>query len=75
MKKNVIIEIINEDGERVIPQGFDFDKFLKRFTAICEALAALLGVVIGVIVIINTGGGGGGFRINRIIITPLQGRN
>lgn len=75
MKKNVFIEIINEDGERVIPQGVDFDKWLKRFTLICVAIEALLGVIIGVIIIVNMGGGGGGFRINRIIITPLPGRN
>jgi hypothetical protein len=73
--KKIIIETYNEAGERVYPQGVDWDKLIKRLTAILELIGAGLGVVIGIIVISNTGGGG--FRIKRITITPTadQTRN
>ena len=74
--KKIIIETYNEAGERVYPQGVNWDKLIKRLTGILEFIGALLGVIYGVIIIINTGGGGG-FRIKSITITPTidQKRN
>lgn len=73
MARKVNIKVVNELGEVVYPQGVDWDKLIKRLTAILELIGAGLGVVIGVIVIINNTGGGGGFRIQRIIIEPAAG--
>lgn len=72
MARKVNIKVVNELGEVVYPQGVDWDKLIKRLTAILELIGAGLGVVIGVIVIINNTGGGG-FRIQRIIIEPVAG--
>jgi hypothetical protein len=68
-KYNIIT--YNEAGERVFPQGVNWDKLIKKLTGILEFIGALLGVIYGVIIIINTGGGGG-FRVKSITITPIE---
>jgi hypothetical protein len=65
-KFNIIVT--NEEGERVYPQGVDWDKWKKRlFNAL-----AWLSIGLDVYVIIKNIGGGGGFRIKRITITPTE---
>ena len=64
--KKIIIETYNEAGERVYPQGVDWDKWKKRLKKGLEWLQIGLDIV----VIIIGFGGGGGFRIKRITITP-----
>jgi len=65
-KFNIIV--INEDGERVYPQGVDWDKWKKRLKKGLEWLQIGLDIV----VIIIGFGGGGGFRIKKITITPTE---
>jgi hypothetical protein len=64
-KFNVIV--INEAGERVYPQGVDWDKLLNRL----QKIGAILASLVTIIVQISTGSGGG-FRIKRITITPTE---
>jgi hypothetical protein len=62
-KFNIIVT--NEEGERVYPQGIDWDKWKKRF------YSALAWISIGYdayVIIKNLGGGG--FRIMKITIIP-----
>jgi len=65
-KFNIIV--INESGERVYPQGVDWDKWKKRLRKTLEWLKIGLDIV----VIIISFGGGGGFRIKSITITPTE---
>ena len=65
-KFNIIV--INESGERVYPQGVDWDKWKKRLRKTLEWLKIGLDIV----VIIISFGGGGGFRIKSITITPPE---
>jgi hypothetical protein len=65
-KFNIIV--INEAGDRVYPQGVDWDKWKKRLKKGLEWLQIGLDIV----VIIVGFGGGGGFRIKKITITPTE---
>jgi hypothetical protein len=65
-KFNIIV--INEAGERVYPQGVDWDKWKKRLKKGLEWLQIGLDIV----VIIIGFGGGSGFRIKKITITPTE---
>jgi len=65
-KFNIIV--INESGERVYPQGVDWDKWKKRLRKTLDWIAIGLEIV----VYITNLGGGGGFRIKSITITPTE---
>ena len=65
-KFNIIV--INESGERVYPQGVDWDKWKQRLRKTLDWIAIGLEIV----VIITNLGGGSGFRIKRITITPTE---
>ena len=70
MASQLNIIVVNELGERVYPQGVDWEKWKKRLKNALDWLS----LVLEVIVVINyAGGSGGGFRIQKIIIEPAAG--
>lgn len=69
MASQLNIIVVNELGERVYPQGVDWEKWKKRLKNALDWLS----LVLNVIVVINSAGGGGGFRIQKIIIEPAVG--
>lgn len=69
MASQLNIIVVNELGDRVYPQGVDWDKWKKRLKNALDWLS----LVLNVIVVINSAGGGGGFRIQKIIIEPAAG--
>lgn len=69
MASQLNIIVVNELGERVYPQGVDWEKWKKRLKNALDWLS----LVLNVIVVINSAGGGGGFRIQKIIIEPAAG--
>jgi len=67
MASQLNIIVLNELGERVYPQGVDWEKWKKRLKNALDWLS----LVLEVIVVISYAGGGGGFRIKKIIIEPV----
>lgn len=68
MASQLNIIVVNELGERVYPQGVDWEKWKRRLWNALE----FLNLVLDVIIIIGASGGGG-FRIKKIIIEPAAG--
>lgn len=68
MASQLNIIVVNELGERVYPQGVDWEKWKKRLKNALE----WLNLVLDVIIIIGASSGGG-FRIQKIIIEPAAG--
>jgi hypothetical protein len=64
-KFNIIVT--NESGERVYPQGVDWDKWLKRLKKGLDWLKIAMDIYI---VLRGFGGSGGGFRVMSITIVP-----
>ena len=67
MASQLNIIVVNELGERVYPQGVDWDKWKKRLFKALD----FLDLVLDVIIVIKSFGVG--FRIQRIIIEPAAG--
>jgi hypothetical protein len=68
-KFNIIV--MTESGERVYPQGVDWDKWKKRLKKGLDWIKIGLDIV----VIIIGFGGGAGFSIKTITITPTLDQN
>jgi len=69
MASQLNIIVVNELGERVYPQGVDWEKWKKRLQKALDWLDLALDVYF----VIKSFGIGGGFRIQRIIIEPAAG--
>lgn len=69
MASQLNIIVVNELGERVYPQGVDWEKWKKRLKNALD----WLNLVLDVIIVISYAGSGGGFRIQKIIIEPAAG--